>query len=231
MTNEGDVQFFVCRFCYYDLVEEQSSTVELFSKEERPLQILTKGMKRTMENDFIEKNITAETFQRPKYFKDYIGQSKAKRTLKLYIEYAKQRNVPLDHVLLYGPSGAGKTTLAYVIANEMDTNLKAVTGDKIRNREDLTDILMNTKHGDILLIEDIDGIDRQTEEVLAMAMENYMIDIGYKKDSTRHKFIELSEFTLICTAVSVGFLMPSFRESFGIIHHLEPYSLKSLSTQ
>ncbi|MBR6485617.1 MAG: AAA family ATPase, partial [Lachnospiraceae bacterium] len=133
--------------------------------------------KRSIETRLTEEDVKIEGSLRPQYLSDYIGQEKAKDTLKIYIEAAKQRNDPLDHVLFYGPPGLGKTTLACIIANEMGVNIKTTSGPAIEKPGDMAAILNNLKEGDVLFIDEIHRLNRQVEEVLYPAMEDYAIDI------------------------------------------------------
>jgi len=166
---------------------------------------------------------------RPQFLKDYIGQEKIKETLKVYIEAAKSRSEALDHVLLYGPPGLGKTTLAAIIANEMGTNFKITSGPAIEKPGDMAAILNNLQPGDVLFIDEIHRLNRQVEEVLYPAMEDYAIDIMIGKGpAARSVRLDLPKFTLVGATTRAGMLTAPLRDRFGVVHHLEFYTDEEL---
>ncbi|MBQ7581563.1 MAG: Holliday junction branch migration DNA helicase RuvB [Lachnospiraceae bacterium] len=187
--------------------------------------------KRTIETTLTEEDIKIEGSLRPQYLKDYIGQKKAKETLKIYIEAAKQRNDPLDHVLFYGPPGLGKTTLAGIIANEMGVHIKTTSGPAIEKPGEMAAILNNLQEGDILFVDEIHRLNRQVEEVLYPAMEDYAIDIMIGKGaSARSIRLDLPKFTMVGATTRVGLLTAPLRDRFGVIHRLEFYTTEELTT-
>lgn len=186
--------------------------------------------KRVISTDLMEEDYKIENSLRPKFLKDYIGQSKAKENLKIYIEAAKQRNESLDHVLLYGPPGLGKTTLAGIIANEMDVNLKITSGPAIEKPGEMASILNNLADGDLLFVDEIHRLNRQVEEVLYPAMEDYVIDIVIGKGaSARSIRLDLSKFTLVGATTRAGMLTAPLRDRFGVVHRLEFYTVDELT--
>lgn len=186
--------------------------------------------KRVISTDLMEEDYKIENSLRPKFLNDYIGQSKAKENLKIYIEAAKQRNESLDHVLLYGPPGLGKTTLAGIIANEMDVNLKITSGPAIEKPGEMASILNNLSDGDLLFVDEIHRLNRQVEEVLYPAMEDYVIDIVIGKGaSARSIRLDLPKFTLVGATTRAGMLTAPLRDRFGVVHRLEFYTVDELT--
>ncbi len=184
---------------------------------------------RMIETSLMEEDIRVEGSLRPKQLDDYIGQSKIKENLKIYIEAAKKRQDPLDHVLFYGPPGLGKTTLAGIIANEMQVNMKVTSGPAIEKPGEMAAILNNLKEGDVLFVDEIHRLNRQVEEVLYPAMEDYAIDIMIGKgQAARSSRLDLPKFTLIGATTRAGLLTAPLRDRFGIIHRLEFYTPEEL---
>lgn len=168
---------------------------------------------------------------RPQSLKEYIGQSAIKDTLSIYIEAAKKRKEPLDHVLLYGPPGLGKTTLSVILANEMNVNLKITSGPAIEKPGDMAAILNNLKPGDILFIDEIHRLNRQVEEVLYPAMEDYVIDIMIGKGpSAKSIRLDLPPFTLVGATTRAGMLSEPLRDRFGVVNRLDFYSDEELKS-
>jgi Holliday junction DNA helicase RuvB len=178
---------------------------------------------KTHEDDLVEQQI--EVTLRPRTFDDYIGQDRLKNNLKLAIDAAKKRGEPVDHVLLYGPPGLGKTTMATVIANEMGTNIRITAGPAIERAGDLASILTNLKDGDILFIDEIHRLGRAVEEVLYSAMEDFKLDIMIGKGpAARSVRLDLPKFTIIGATTRTGALAAPLRDRFGLIHRLEFYT-------
>lgn len=172
-----------------------------------------------------------ETSLRPQKLTDYIGQEKIKETLQVYIEAAKARNEALDHVLFYGPPGLGKTTLSGIIANEMGTHMKITSGPAISKPGEMAAILNNLQEGDILFVDEIHRLNRQVEEVLYPAMEDYAIDIMIGKgESARSIRINLPKFTLVGATTRAGMLSAPLRDRFGVVSHMEYYTVEELKT-
>lgn len=186
---------------------------------------------RTIETNLTEEDIKIEGSLRPQYLKDYIGQQKAKETLQIYIDAAKKRGDPLDHVLFYGPPGLGKTTLAGIIANEMGVHMKTTSGPAIEKPGEMAAILNNLQEGDVLFVDEIHRLNRQVEEVLYPAMEDYAIDIMIGKGaSARSIRLDLPKFTLVGATTRAGLLTAPLRDRFGVIHRLEFYTPEELTT-
>lgn len=185
--------------------------------------------KRMISTELVEEDKKLESNLRPQMLKDYIGQAKVKDNLKVYIEAAKQRNESLDHVLLFGPPGLGKTTLAGIIANEMGVNIKITSGPVIEKPGEMAAILNNLQEGDVLFVDEIHRLNRQVEELLYPAMEDFVIDIIIGKGATAKSIrLDLPRFTLIGATTRAGMLTPPLRDRFGVVNRLEFYTIDEL---
>ena len=187
--------------------------------------------RRVITTDMMEEDIRIEGSLRPQCLDDYIGQEKAKKNLKIYIEAAKQRNDALDHVLFYGPPGLGKTTLAGIIANEMGVHMKVTSGPAIEKPGEMAAILNNLQEGDVLFVDEIHRLNRQVEEVLYPAMEDYAIDIMIGKGATARSIrLDLPKFTLVGATTRAGMLTAPLRDRFGVVNRMEYYTIEELKT-
>ena len=185
--------------------------------------------KRIIQTEMASEDIVVEKGLRPSMLQDYVGQTKAKENLKIFIEAAKSRNEPLDHVLFYGPPGLGKTTLSIIIANEMGVNIKITSGPAIEKPGEMAAILNNLSENDILFIDEIHRLNRQVEEVLYPAMEDYSIDIMIGKGQTARSIrLDLPPFTLVGATTRAGLLTAPLRDRFGVINKLEFYNVDEL---
>ena len=187
--------------------------------------------KRIITTDILEDDKRTDASLRPQSLDQYIGQEKIKENLKVYIQAAKERKDTLDHVLLYGPPGLGKTTLAGIIANEMEVNLKITSGPAIEKPGEMAAILNNLQEGDLLFVDEIHRLNRQVEEVLYPAMEDFSIDIVIGKGAAARSIrLNLPKFTLVGATTRAGMLTAPLRDRFGVVHHLEFYNVEELVT-
>lgn len=185
--------------------------------------------RRIMTTENLEEDVRIENHLRPQLLEDYIGQAKAKEMLKIYIEAAKERGEALDHLLFYGPPGLGKTTLAGIIANEMNVNMKITSGPAIEKPGEMAAILNNLQEGDVLFVDEIHRLNRQVEEVLYPAMEDYAIDIMIGKGaSARSIRLDLPKFTLVGATTRAGMLTAPLRDRFGVVTRMEYYTVEEL---
>lgn len=186
---------------------------------------------RMITTEFMDEDIVIESNLRPQMLDDYIGQEKVKKNLEVFIKAAKERGESLDHVLLYGPPGLGKTTLAGIVANEMGVNLKITSGPAIEKQGELAAILNNLSEGDVLFIDEIHRLNRQVEEVLYPAMEDFAIDIVIGKgQGARSIRLNLPHFTLIGATTRAGMLTAPLRDRFGVVNRLNFYTNEELQT-
>ncbi len=187
--------------------------------------------RRVISTQIQEEDLKVEKSLRPQFLTEYIGQEKAKDNLKVYIDAARKREEPLDHVLFFGPPGLGKTTLAGIIANEMGTHIKITSGPAIGKPGEMAAILSNLQEGDILFVDEIHRLNRQVEEVLYPAMEDFAIDIMIGKGTTARSIrLDLPKFTLVGATTRAGLLSAPLRDRFGVISHLEFYTVEELMT-
>jgi Holliday junction DNA helicase RuvB len=187
--------------------------------------------RRIITTDVTEEDKKIETSLRPQLLGEYIGQERIKGTLKIFIDAAKSRNEPLDHVLFYGPPGLGKTTLCGIIANEMGVHMKVTSGPAIEKPGEIAAILNGLSEGDVLFVDEIHRLNRQVEEVLYPAMEDYAIDIMLGKDSSARSIrLELPHFTLVGATTRAGLLTAPLRDRFGVVQRLEFYTPQELKT-
>ena len=185
--------------------------------------------RRIMTTENLEEDVRIENHLRPQLLEDYIGQTKAKEMLKIYFEAAKARGEALDHLLFYGPPGLGKTTLAGIIANEMNVNMKITSGPAIEKPGEMAAILNNLQEGDVLFVDEIHRLNRQVEEVLYPAMEDYAIDIMIGKGaSARSIRLDLPKFTLVGATTRAGMLTAPLRDRFGVVTRMEYYTVEEL---
>ena len=187
--------------------------------------------KRIISTGLLEEDSRIESSLRPISLDEYIGQDKIKDNIKVYIEAAKQRKESLDHVLFYGPPGLGKTTLSTIIAHEMGVNIKVSSGPAIEKPGEMAAILNNLSENDVLFIDEIHRLNRQVEEVLYPAMEDFAIDIILGKESSARSIrLELPRFTLVGATTRAGLLTAPLRDRFGVVQKMEFYTVEDLST-
>ena len=187
--------------------------------------------KRDITPELHEEDVYYDTSLRPKVLDEYIGQEKIKENLKVFIQAAKERGEALDHVLLYGPPGLGKTTLAYIISEEMNTNIKATSGPVIERPGDLAAILTNLQEHDVLFVDEVHRLNHVVEEILYPAMEDYKLDIIIGQGpSARSIKLDIPRFTLVGATTRAGLLTSPLRDRFGVIARLDFYSPKELQT-
>lgn len=187
--------------------------------------------RRIITTENLEEDIKNENSLRPQLLDDYIGQEKIKEMLKVYIEAARERGDALDHVLFYGPPGLGKTTLAGIMANEMNVNIKVTSGPAIEKPGEMAAILNNLQEKDVLFVDEIHRLNRQVEEVLYSAMEDYAIDIMIGKGaSARSIRLDLPKFTLVGATTRAGMLTAPLRDRFGVVNRMEYYTIQELKT-
>ncbi len=185
--------------------------------------------KRIISTELMEEDRKLENTLRPRTLDDYIGQVKVKENLKVYIEAAKQRKEPLDHVLFFGPPGLGKTTLANIIANEMGVGIKITSGPVIEKPGEMAAILNNLQEGEVLFVDEIHRLNHQVEELLYPAMEDFAIDIVIGKGASAKSIrLELPKFTLIGATTRAGMLTPPLRDRFGVVNRLDFYTVEEL---
>lgn len=187
--------------------------------------------RRIINTELKKEEVVMENKLRPLSLSEYIGQRKAKENLKVYIEAAKLRREPLDHVLFYGPPGLGKTTLACIIAEEMGVNIKMTSGPAIEKPGEMAAVLNNLQEGDVLFIDEIHRLNRQVEEVLYPAMEDFAIDIMIGKGASAKSIrLDLPKFTLVGATTRAGLLTAPLRDRFGVLHRLEFYDVDELKS-
>ncbi len=187
--------------------------------------------KRVINTEFTDEDVQIEGSLRPRKLDDYVGQEKLKGMLRIYIRAARERGEPLDHVLLYGPPGLGKTTLAGIIASEMGVNLKITSGPAIEKPGDMAAILSGLKENDVLFVDEIHRLNRVVEELMYPAMEDFAIDILIGKGPTARSIrLDLPKFTLVGATTRAGLLSAPLRDRFGVVHRLEYYTPQELQS-